>query len=261
MAFPRWLLLPVMLFALTADAGKPGGRRAKPLGPDDIPPPPLLLNRGVGHDAWAKWYAALTPRQRRFFDRYCSNEDNAYTTLCGGTPLVAVFDSRPVEFIGEGAFAFAPGDPVLSAWPSTRAPWLARDLDGNGVIDSGAELFGSNTVLPDGRLARDGFEALAALDANGDGVLDERDPAFASLLLWFDANGDRISSPDELVPLSRWISSIALHARAERRCDDRGNCEILRSPMRWRDAGGATHEGEIVDVFLSFRPIAAPVSP
>jgi hypothetical protein len=54
--------------------------------------------------------------------------------------------------------------------------WLARDLDGNGRIDDGRELFGPGTG--------DGFAELAALDSDADGFLDEDDAAFDSLLLW-----------------------------------------------------------------------------
>lgn len=45
--------------------------------------------------------------------------------------------------------------------------------------------FGSSpsTSLTGGATARNGFEALAALDSNADGILDARDPAFAELVL------------------------------------------------------------------------------
>lgn len=59
---------------------------------------------------------------------------------------------------------------------------LAFDRNGNGRIDDGRELFGPTTGQ--------GFEELAALDADGNGWLDEADPAFAHLRLWRpDASG------------------------------------------------------------------------
>ena len=53
--------------------------------------------------------------------------------------------------------------------------FLVRDINGNGTIDTGRELFGDNTLLSDGTIAANGFEALADLDSNADGVVDVND--------------------------------------------------------------------------------------
>ena len=55
------------------------------------------------------------------------------------------------------------------------------DRNGDGVVNDGTELFGDRTPLPDGTTARTGFEALATLDENGDGVVDASDGMFSSL--------------------------------------------------------------------------------
>ena len=114
-------------------------------------------------------------------------------------------------------------------------------------------LFGSYTVLGDGTTARNGFEALAVLDANGDGRIDARDPELAALLVWFDRDRDGRSSPDELVPASDIVVSISLEQRSEARCDARLNCERERSAMTWRDGDGNVHRGSVVDVYLARR--------
>jgi hypothetical protein len=171
-----------------------------------------------------------------------------------GTPLVVAFAGEPVTFTqGGGAFAFSAGVRTPSDWPTATTPWIALDRDGDGAITSGAELFGSSTVLPDGRTARNGFEALAALDANHDGVIDARDPMFASLLLWSDRDGNRTSSPDELVPLASRVVSISLDDRVVVRCDGRNNCERERAQLRWRDDAGAMHDGAVIDIYLPAR--------
>jgi hypothetical protein len=170
-----------------------------------------------------------------------------------GTPLVVAFAGEPVTFTQGGAFAFSAGVSTPSDWPTATTPWIALDRDGDGAITSGAELFGSSTVLADGRTATNGFEALAALDANHDGVIDAKDPLFASLLLWSDRDGDRRSSPDELVPLASRIVSISLDDHVVARCDARNNCERERAPMRWRDDAGAVHVGAVIDVYLPTR--------
>lgn len=172
------------------------------------------------------------------------------------TPLVLVFDGAPVRYQSGGNFAFTPGAPVRSDWPTAQTPWLVRDLDGNGKIDNGSELFGSSTRLPDGSLAHDGFEALAALDLNHDGVIDARDPAFASLRLWMDADGDQRTGRGELVRLSdRGVTSLRLGFSVDPRCDEHGNCERERADFSWTDASGKVHTGALVDVWLATREV------
>lgn len=53
--------------------------------------------------------------------------------------------------------------------------FLVRDLDGNGAITDGRELFGA--------ISGDGFADLAALDDDGNGWIDDGDAAFAELSL------------------------------------------------------------------------------
>jgi hypothetical protein len=76
------------------------------------------------------------------------------------------------------------------------------DLNGNGSIDSGRELFGDNTQLSNFELAEDGFMALADLDTNSDGVIDAQDNQFGELQIWQDLNQDGISQEGELHTLT-----------------------------------------------------------
>ena len=188
---------------------------------------------------------------------YCvSSSNDRYECT---TPLVLSFDDAPVTFESSSRlFSFTPGSPVQSDWPAAVTPWLARDVNGNGRIDDGSELFGSNTQTPAGT-ARHGFEALSALDENGDGVIDLKDPQFQSLLVWRDANGDRVSQPDELTSLCRQrIDSISLGFTVKPRCDLRGNCARERSTFSWHAVNGAARQGSVVDVYLriGIKPVA-----
>jgi len=79
---------------------------------------------------------------------------------------------------------------------------LALDRNGNGSIDDGSELFGTATKLATGQNASNGYEALAQLDANGDGVIDAKDAAYGDLKVWVDANGDGVSQSGELKSLA-----------------------------------------------------------
>jgi len=74
--------------------------------------------------------------------------------------------------------------------------------DRQGQIVNINQLFGDNTVGPDGNKADNGFLALEKYDANGDGVIDKRDPVFRSLQLWHDRNCDGQAQVDELEPIS-----------------------------------------------------------
>jgi len=173
------------------------------------------------------------------------------------TPLVLSFDGAPVTFASTlGAFHLAVTQSVVTDWPAASTPWLALDRNGNGVIDDGAELFGSATVLGSGERAANGFIALAQLDSNGDGRITPEDAAWSSLRLWSDENADRVSSAAELRPLAaRHILSIDLRYTSERRCDARGNCEIERASFRWADESGVEHTGTIVDVHLRHQEV------
>ncbi|MBI5495193.1 MAG: hypothetical protein HY904_09190 [Deltaproteobacteria bacterium] len=183
------------------------------------------------------------------------------------TPLVILLDpARRVAYRAYDGFArfdvSGRGDPSghRHDWPTAATPWLAIDLDGNGRIDSGRELLGSGSP----GAPRNGFAALAAHDANHDGVLDARDPAFARLLAWSD-NGDRVSQPAELVPVSALgILKFNLAYTTGATCDGRGNCEVERAGMTWRDPAGGTRTGAVVDVHLRVQaesPLFACVLP
>ncbi|WP_346287572.1 cadherin-like domain-containing protein [Zoogloea sp.] len=86
-----------------------------------------------------------------------------------------------------------------SGW--TTAALLAVDLDGNGQV--------SADELVDGRAAAGSRNSLAALDANGDGVLDSRDPGLAALSLWIDANGNGLAEAGEVSAAAASIAMIA----------------------------------------------------
>jgi hypothetical protein len=85
-------------------------------------------------------------------------------------------------------------------WLSAGDAFLCRDLDNNGKIDSGKELFGSGTELAPGKRAVDGFAALISIDSNKDGAINEADPAFASLMIWQDLNQNGLTDKGEMHP-------------------------------------------------------------
>lgn len=234
------------------------------IGPLHIPYPPFPRVRmkragdGTPDSLFAsaeEWRASLSGAQLAYLDRECpGGEDQPSSDLCGdNTPLVIAFDAEPVTFAAGTRFAFEAGAPTATDWPTAATPWLAYDRDGDGAIDRGAELFGSATVLPDGRTAVNGFAALRALDENLDGVIDAADSAFGTLLLWGDADADGRGAGGELRPAAATLVSISLDNRVEARCDGRGNCEGERATVIWRDGRGVLRTGAVVDLYLPRR--------
>lgn len=182
-----------------------------------------------------------------------TNRYEFYDNDCN-TPLVLAFQREAVTFTHpSGSFdVVGSGASHDTDWVSAATPWLALDVDGNGRIDDGAELFGSMTRLPNGTRARQGFEALAALDDDHDGRITPRDAAFARLLVWRDADQNRTSSARELTSAqSEGLVAIELGYRVDRRCTGTA-CEVERASFTFRSAAGI-HEGDVVDVHFAVR--------
>jgi hypothetical protein len=154
------------------------------------------------------------------------------------TPLVVTFDPAPVTFT-KPAGSFTVGPFSRTEWVSARTPWLALDRDGNGAIDSEAELFR--------------FDRLRDLDDNHDGRIDEHDDAYRKLVLWFDRDQDRRSSPSELVGLAdARIVSLQLDDVSAPNAVF-GSHEGERADV-WFRGDGALQRGRIVDVYLAPMP-------
>lgn len=148
------------------------------------------------------------------------------------------------------------GIPLQIAWTANaNNAFLVLDRNGNGLINSGAEMFGNFTVQPSSAHPN-GFAALAVYDdpmngGNGDGVIDARDKIFSSLRLWVDANHDGISQPGELHTLPELgIYSISLDYALSERKDQFGNLFLYRARVN-PGMDGPTDVGKTAyDVFL-----------
>lgn len=124
-------------------------------------------------------------------------------------PLVLDLDGDGVETVASnglnGLLFDQNGDGIRTAtgWASADDGLLVRDLNGNGTVDSGVELFGDSTALTAGGMASNGFAALADMDSNGDGVVDAADANYAQLQIWRDLNQDGVSDAGELFSLQQ----------------------------------------------------------
>ena len=97
------------------------------------------------------------------------------------------------------------GQSARTAFVTGGDAFLALDRNGDGIVNSGRELFGDQNG------AANGFEELRKLDTNGDNVIDRRDADFGRLLLFRD-DGDGRTEDGELLTLAEaGIESISLN--------------------------------------------------
>jgi hypothetical protein len=99
-------------------------------------------------------------------------------------PLVIHFDGPPTG-LTDVKFSFdldSNGTPEQISFVSQGSGFLCLDLNNDGKINNGSELFG-----PD---SGDGFRELAAYDSDGNNWIDENDPVYDKLRIWTkDENG------------------------------------------------------------------------
>ncbi|MHA6316231.1 tandem-95 repeat protein [Altererythrobacter sp. CAU 1778] len=140
------------------------------------------------------------------------------------------------------------------AWASAADGFLVRDLNGNGSIDNGSEMFGTGQVDRDaGELVERGeagFAELALLDSNGDGAITAADAEFDTLRVWVDANSDAATDEGELVTLAELgIVSISLATEKSDHFAIDGDSSTVTRASSVGFSDGST--GTIYDVYLS----------
>lgn len=141
---------------------------------------------------WANAFRDATYRILRYDPLALDlNGDGRVSTRADGNLVGPMFDFD------------ADGYRTATGWIAPEDGLLVRDLNGNGVIDSGAELFGDQTVMRNGSTAATGFQALADLDENSDGVVNVTDAAFASLRIWQDINQNGVTDAGEMMTLEQ----------------------------------------------------------
>ncbi|MBV7431697.1 RTX toxin, partial [Acidovorax sp. sif0715] len=160
------------------------------------------------------------------------------------TPL-----SRGVQFDGNG-------DTIRTntSWVQADDGLLVLDRNGNGVIDSGRELFGDETLLADGKKAAHGFAALAELDVGGaanatggagDGLFDAKDAQYTNVRIWRDANQDGISQASEMQTLAEaGIASVKLSST--KTATSYGDAQLVQSGSFTRTDGSEGQAGSFI---------------
>ena len=153
--------------------------------------------------------------------------------------IVLDLDGDGIETIGRKAKVLFDheddGFAELTGWVSPDDALLVLDRNGDGQIDNGTELFGNNTVLPNGSSAENGFVALKELDSTKDGVIDAQDARWSELWLWQDRNSDGTVDDGELITLENaGINCLKLGYEIVDDIDEHGNTR--------RQKGSFVHE-------------------
>jgi hypothetical protein len=143
------------------------------------------------------------------------------------------------------------GSPMQTGWVTAEDGLLVRDLNGNGRIDSGRELFGDATILKDGTRASNGFDALSDLDDNSDGIIDERDSIWDGLFVWRDLDTDGLSQPHELEPIAGY-DIVAINISANEVSWWQSGHEV-RLQSAFTDQAG--RQGVVIDVWFEVAPL------
>lgn len=147
--------------------------------------------------------------------------ENRYKkTKLPGCPLIIDLDGDGIHTVGlEKGIYFDhdnSGFAESTSWIDGKDGFLVRDLNKNGIIDGGNELFGNNSYSANSEGFENGFEALKSVDENKDGVIDSKDSTFNNLLIWKDINMNGKTDEGELSSLeSNSISSISTEYEEE----------------------------------------------
>lgn len=174
-------------------------------------------------------------------------------------PMILDLDGDGLEItpLSKGILFDANGDTIKTgtAWAGADDGMLVWDRDGNGLIDSGRELFGDETILANGQKAAHGFAALGDLDKGsvvngvtvgaGDGVFDAKDAQYANLRIWRDLNQDGISQANELKTLAETgVTSIKLGSSATN--TNYGDAILAQSSTFTRADGSSGQAGSFI---------------
>ena len=178
---------------------------------------------------------------------YSANQGEIKATW---TPLVLDLNHDGVHTLGTDAgvaFDVSGHGPSVTGWVSAQDGLLVLDLNQDGLINDGSELFGSSTRLPDSTLAPDGFAALRPYDFNMDEVIDAQDDVFSQLQVWVDSNSDGQTDAGELLSLAdAGVAAIALGYQASSATQNGNQLALVGSYL---GTDGQFHE--MIDVIFA----------
>jgi len=201
---------------------------------------------GVVFTAFGFMYNVLDMITKDHTPEYCGlpREDDENPSLKdaknANCPIILDLNGDGVKTTGIASWRYFDHDQSgfaeQTGWVDKNDGILALDLNGNGKIDDGREIFGNNTLLPDGTLAPHGYAALAQYDDNHDGKIDSHDEIWEKLRVWRDKNEDAKTGKNELHTLDELgIAAINLNAEEVSETDEAGNRVTHRATVTKTD--------------------------
>jgi len=211
------------------------------------------------------FYGDLIQQTSRDFERILHDFDVSFNGFLSSfirrDPLILDLDGDGIETIAEAGFSGVKfdyeGDGIRTptGWVGADDGLLVLDRDGNGSIDTGAELFSDYTPLDDGTFARNGVEALRTVDENGDGMVNANDAQFANLRVWRDADQDGVSDAAELLSFAELgITAIDANLRTPGP-GEQGNGNVIEETIAYSKSDGSV--GTIGEVWFRETALAA----
>lgn len=177
---------------------------------------------------------------RSFQEYYEENYKSVQVSLCD--PLVINLDGNIADLSDQTFFFDIDADGELDEINQLAAGsgYLALDKNGDGIINDGSELFGTQSG--------NGFADLAAYDSDGNGFIDEGDEIWDKLKIWtIDENGNQ-----QLVSLSeKGVGAICLQSAETNYSltDDNNNVKgVIRRTGIFLYENGAVGSVQHVDV-------------
>lgn len=178
------------------------------------------------------------------------------------SPILIDLDRNGFHLSGlsESVFFDINADGVLEelSWTdgNERDGFLVLDVNRNGRIDDGTELFGNHSWLLDGSKSPHGYRALAEYDkeeagGNADGFIDEGDFVFVMLRVWLDEDHDGIADDVEMLTMEEaGVLKLDLDYRENRSRDPHGNRLRFNSRAWIAHDGSGSLPAKSTDVFF-----------
>lgn len=188
--------------------------------------------RAVTEDGRSISFGVEFAMSRSFSERFDSLTSETYILT---DPLVINLDSN-VTSVSDMKFLFdldGDGEEENISFAGEGSGFLALDLNGNGVIDDGSELFGTKSG--------DGFADLAAYDEDGNGWIDENDDVYEKLRVWVkDADGsDKLLTLKEANVGAIYLGSVSTEFSLNDGVTNETNGVIRRSGVYLKETGEA----------------------